>query len=98
MSTNDQKHTPGPWRFDGIEDGEMRLSAESWGWFARVCIEVDEAPSNEGQANARLIAAAPDLLAALEMADKWESDGRPDGVQHLIARLRATLAKARGEA
>ena len=35
------------------------------------------------------------LRAALEMADKWESDGRPDGVMHLIARLRAALAQGR---
>ena len=54
---------------------------------------------DESEANAALIAQAPALLArvaeleaALEMADKWEADGRPDGIMHLIARLRAALA------
>lgn len=63
-------HTPGPWRFqreDVIDTEHLRYplhtiwTGESW-LLARTCF----APASA--ANARLIAAAPDLLAALKRA------------------------------
>ncbi len=67
-------HTPGPWEygkyhpsgpnrfghFDITQTGEMYIHARSFA----------SGPESEGQANARLIAAAPELLAALRMALK----------------------------
>lgn len=56
------KHTPGPWAADGLDVkngcGHMATTPERIG------------PDGEkiGEANARLIAAAPDLLAACQAA------------------------------
>lgn len=65
------KHTPGPWQYD--EDGhfvsvdmdasKMICDIRGWGWLQKMghakAIEVQKA-------NAKLIAAAPDLLEALQ--------------------------------
>lgn len=69
-----QKHTPGPWRVEFHADdtgrnleGRISTCADfgyiQWDNFAKVC-----ATDEEGKANARLIAAAPDLLEALQGA------------------------------
>lgn len=47
------------------------------------------------EANARLIAAAPDLLEALEMLVKWEKTGNPTS-DLCFYRARAAIAKANG--
>lgn len=65
------KHTPGPWRpykFGDIQSG-------NWNWCVTQSPEdarrnlqlasVNHTASNDAEADARLIAAAPDLLAAL---------------------------------
>ena len=53
------------------------------------------------QANARLIAAAPDLLAAAEGALQWLRDlleeENPDSFEEACEPLRHAIAKARGE-
>lgn len=55
---------------------------------------IDGITGEELTANAHLIAAAPELYAALEMAQLWLSvDGRFD-----MQGINAALAKARGEA
>ena len=64
------KHTPGPWRVHadrwikatrGEHEGEILAAPTYW-------MEGGEAVAAEGRANARLIAAAPELLEALTMA------------------------------
>ena len=98
------KHTPGPWRSrnrlgSGNWKDERSIGVESFEWIiADVCGDIDH--TDEARANARLIAAAPDLLQALidvcasndEVAHpQWK--GSPDEVA-----ARAAIAKARGEA
>ena len=63
------KSTPGPWTVHGdnktligCDDRKMMLAEVLW---EHVCTEWGR-PIEEAQANARLIAAAPQLLAALE--------------------------------
>lgn len=51
------KHTPGPWVLNG------RAVEEDKGRRARVVAYVEEENNDDNEANARLIAAAPDLLA-----------------------------------
>ena len=67
------KHTPGPWvtsRENVYEYSRGHLLGAK-----RICVVDDWIPSNE--ANARLIAAAPDLLAACkmisDMAVEWDA-------------------------
>lgn len=58
------KHTPGPWRQGGGYDGIIGILApEDGDGASKVVCDVFE--RDEQQANAKLIAAAPDLLEAL---------------------------------
>jgi len=82
------KHTPGPWKvIDGNEvySGVTPI-AQSW------------ATVDEQEANARLIAAAPELLSALkalkEQLESEEADGHNRTV-HLIV-IDSAIAKAEG--
>ena len=59
------KHTPGPWRVEAA--GEKVIEADTTDVIAQPGHNFSIInPSQTLQANARLIAAAPDLLAALE--------------------------------
>ena len=102
------KHTPGPWVVVGrlTKYVEARL-------VGRLIQEVaacgptmaDEGYGQQQEANARLIAAAPELLAALEGMEKWASsihDGYPPSTASIAAApyreaARAAIAKATGE-
>ena len=58
---------------------------------------------DSGQANARLIAAAPELLEALESIVLMQAENRGDGIKthlalsHVCVTARAAIARARGE-
>lgn len=96
------EHTPGPWRFDG---GECVVAGEGWD----SPIVADLAPHNAyGEAlpavtddddtlaaNGRLIAAAPELLAACR-AVLDEDHGTPPS-DATLRQLIAAVAKATGE-
>ena len=92
------EHTPGPWEIHPQFDSCYRdISAPNHIALARVVWrfeEEDRSPSCE--ANAHLIAAAPELLEALENLLKvHEGEG---GTQHHAGDMaRAAIAKARGE-
>lgn len=60
------KHTPGPWHV-GMKPGPIVYGAKG----AQVCdMRAELLPLDEELANLRLILAAPDMLAALEQAEK----------------------------
>ena len=70
-------HTPGPWAVKpyrgehGFASEHFRqIDGQGWDALARVVVRMagGEFDSPEGAANARLIAAAPDMLEALEKA------------------------------
>lgn len=92
---NKQRFTPGPWRtgagdFPTIYDRNHDKVAH--------CLMRPEDENGDGQltrlANAKLVSAAPDLLAALEsMIAKIDADKLP--ISCSIAR--AAIAKAKGE-
>ena len=71
------KHTPGPWQVVG---------SNVYGNNLRALLPMNAA-------DARLIAAAPDLLEALEDLLGWQTLA-PDDV---VTAARAAIAKARGE-
>lgn len=88
------KHTPGPWKFyDDSNDGKTnRIEIVAIGkTVARIYHSVPE----EDLPNARLIAAAPELLAALQaVADYWAGGDVPADID---AAMRAAIAKATGQ-
>ena len=83
-----QQHTPGPWYWsrDTMEDRcDITLHSEATGYSILYCCEKPREP------NARLIAAAPDLLEALQ-----EFLRNPGG-DYTEDIARAAIAKATGE-
>lgn len=87
----------------GPSKGEWKVVPPSRDYPSRAMVCADgaqiyDAPlTMETQANARLIAAAPDLLAVAEVIlDDFEESGADDG--ELARSLRAAIAKAKGTA
>jgi hypothetical protein len=95
-------HTSGPWKVDGFtkRGTYARISGNDWAYFAKVIVRFCDEPSPIGQANARLIAAAPDLLEALEKILVSDREGYPNCnlFSDDLARAKAAIAKAKGEA
>ena len=91
------KHTPGPWNF-AKSDIDGRYSIYGNGPLA-YCGDTG-AVNGDGEANARLIAAAPDLLVALKAlvgeADLGEVD-LDDDDRAKLEQARAAIAKATGD-
>jgi hypothetical protein len=88
------QHTPGPWYIDcQNESAAIGYRAIIDGDGYTVC-----SPSPMGQANARLIAAAPDLLAALEVVREYMDHAADQFSYEDIVQIRAAIAKATGAA
>lgn len=94
------RHTPGPWKIqcggfqqddgfgistDNAASKRVSLVAECW-----PCLILDESHREELLANARLIAAAPELLEACRLAVECIGD------ESLAAPIRAAITKAGG--
>ena len=82
-------HTPGPWiaRMNcDVMAGERLVADCMTGWL------------RDDRANARLIAAAPEMLEVLidlqESAEYWSEHGAPFGI---VDRLNALISRAKGE-
>ncbi len=105
------KHTPGPWSYRKVprkQEWEIdtkrcpNLGHESWTGMSVVfgCDDYPKMGKIAGEANARLIAAAPDLLEALQ-AMLSEFNEQMAGIVNdefaVIAKARAAIAKATGE-
>lgn len=95
------KHTPGPWVLGEKKDTYFRIYGKG-ATIAKVdiCVNKEQiSPSTfrekleEGEANARLIAAAPELLEALKMAANfnWKNNRT-----HLLEIVNVAIAKAKG--
>lgn len=107
------KHTPGPWSVPHFADDSKVCNCHSVlseGYAGAICIIVssnglsvgdggnDAPPLDEAKANARLIAAAPDLLDALQSARKWLVINDDSRCQSDLKAVEATIAKAEGRA
>ena len=82
-----KKHTPGPWTIQQELDGGPWYSinsTEEYGWVCQV--------PRPNHPDARLIAAAPEMLEALKVAREMLEEMRPhsDG----LAQVRGAIAKA----
>jgi hypothetical protein len=66
--TTKATHTPGPWKLEAEKDGQVGISRPGyWRNFAVAYTSNPSIEPGQGHANARLIAAAPTLLEALEL-------------------------------
>lgn len=102
------KHTPGPWAYGGREFNDVR---EADGELVAVALHLrvkkPERSIAEAKANARLIAAAPDLLAVLKAFSDYvhQEQSATDGavtysttaINHWAFLARAAIAKATGD-
>jgi hypothetical protein len=89
----EQQHTPGPWKADGCD---------VTGPATTIAIALNK--YDVGRANARLIAAAPDMLEALRPFAEWArqyelstaGDIRDEVMLQSLRRARDAVAKATG--
>ena len=106
MAMNDEaKHTPGEWGYTYDDDGAEMGEPYAVDLVARrkpgLCVPIAKIINqNAAEANARLIAAAPGLLAACELAFAIE-DSTTQAHERLLRdgyadKLRAAIAKAKG--
>lgn len=86
-------HTPGPWAAIEIKGDPLRSFAIDAGVYLG-SLAVWPVHSDEMQANARLIAAAPDLLTALEFIAR---DLNTDMPAETAAIVRNAIKQAKGE-
>ena len=82
------KHTPGPWDVDEGDFGIYQLETSD-----QIAEVFSHHPPAELEANARLIAAAPELLGALHSVMAEWRDGY--GL-NCLEQVRAAIAKAEG--
>jgi hypothetical protein len=98
------EYTPGPWRTSKPQE----LFGGVWADRIEIAdVASNSLPTEEQRANARLIAAAPDMLAALKamhdhaveyarINNLFNSDGSP-ATFHELLQARAAIAKAEGK-
>ena len=84
-------NTPGPWRTTGLNvragDALICYATNHWADY--------ETPESERQANADLIASAPDLLSALErLAHPMADDDDLDYAREVIAKAKGLAVKS----
>ena len=103
------QHTPGPWH---VCNGASHLIADSHFMTVAEARQIVSGNLHTGkteyvpghkmqEANARLIAAAPDLLAALQFVDKWfamRSTKGDDAPSQIVDSVANAIAKATGTA
>ena len=86
------QHTPGPWRV---------TTAKVMAGNGRAICLIENRKLHEGfqesSANARIIAAAPDLLAALEVVREYMDHAADQFSYEDIVQIRAAIAKATKE-
>lgn len=91
-------HTPGPWDAprNGL-DGAVYAPNAPKGALWRICDQIRGQSHDELTGNACLIAAAPDMLAALREVSREMS--APGGciTETMMVRINAAIAKAQGE-
>ena len=100
-------HTPGPWlaKFGLLGGGDRSVYGRAFdGSFKYICDRVRGGSPEQAEANARLIAAAPDLLEAAKltalhfkrMNEHTDVNFMGDDEHECWAALNAAIAKAEG--
>ncbi len=86
-------HTPGPWEYYEDKKDRFQISAEN----ALVALVFER---EDAEANAALIAAAPEMLEMLnENASAWDGEEHSVRLEHrdLIARLKRLIKKTEAQ-
>lgn len=102
------KPSPGPWTTDSVPYGELIHILDSTGRLAGAAVALSESELGSGRANARLMAAAPELLEALlvfvpehhtSLYNARSANGQslPCFCGERVKRARLAIAKAKGE-
>lgn len=105
---SDAKWTPGPWTYSPYHRAVIEEKRSMSGCSLTICeMPAYSPPAQAGQdANARLIAAAPEMLEALRDLTAWDDareEGEPTDCEQLddltqrIEQARAIIRKATGE-
>ncbi len=84
------QYTPGPWRVGGVEDLRHGRGRQIAADDAKICV-VYGVRDSDVKANARLIAAAPEMLEALKMVLQH---GRIDDSENRMAMVASAITKA----
>ena len=98
MKQNKPKPTPGPWRIG--DNGATVFGPKTDAPSPRTIATLTKVPMvlNETKANAALIAAAPEMLEALEaLHDKNYENLKPNERAQIIVNAGKAIAKAKGE-
>lgn len=98
-------HTPGPWKPVYNDDGteyNLAIVKDDEVMPEIAIIRTEFVSHDQAEADAALIAAAPDLLEALrEVVHAWEDDSATDleiRMEAMMECVYAAIARARGEA
>ena len=91
-------YTAGMWRCVAMSNGAFSVSAQSGGYAPLAKVKGDKRSTlKQAEANARLISAAPDLLAALyAMMEHCYDPDRNDSIVQAFDLARDAIAKAEG--
>ena len=95
-----RKHTPGPWRWS--DEYSARDLSDTWtllgsdGHGILSCDGIGNSPQCLNKSDASLIAAAPDILEALALADCLLS-GANMNRKVIKQKVKAAIAKAKGD-
>ncbi len=92
MSNRNTKHTPGPWIKVGMMNSQLGIIGPMGEPVANICRTPVE------KYDARLIAAAPELLEALREVEDYLGATSANVNDPLWERVKALLAKATGDA
>lgn len=103
------KSTPGPWKVynaslsPGSQTGRLAITGDEEPMVMRNIATIEGGPREKLLANANLIAAAPELLSALEVAESWidenrehEHTGEGHQAMAVLEGIRFAIAKAKG--
>jgi hypothetical protein len=107
MITQTTQHTPGPWTiqelehaYDGYENWNTYCIRSPQNVHIATVGNVDRFHEQDHEANARLLAAAPDLLAALQALKDWgcthTSPRDPNSPHDLLIAAHEAIHKATG--
>lgn len=100
MANLSNTHTPGPWHLGLSQSGRRFVYSSRGEQPLMPNVKLNKTGvTREMEANARLIAAAPEMLEALKSAENFVDDHSEESYaagQTLLARIRAAISKAEG--